>query len=171
MEENTEDQQREINILFVCSGNTCRSVMAQELCRKIWEEELSPEDKKNIALNVSSAGLQAVDGTVTAPEVVKLLTEEGWFFPGKKAEQLKGELVEKADFIFTMTFSQKQEVNQRFPGVREKVWQITEYPGVDTVKEIADPIGGALKRYQQTADEIKRTVKKIVEQQLKRREM
>ncbi len=168
MEEKSRKQQKELNILFVCSGNTCRSVIAQELCRKIWEEEISPEDKKNIVLNVSSAGLQAVDGYVSAPEVVNLLAEEGWFFPGKKAEQLKEELIEKADFIFTMTFSQKQEVVQRFPGVRDKIWQITEYPGVDIVKEIADPIGGDLKRYQQTAGEIKRAVKKIVEDQLKR---
>ncbi|MDF2647215.1 MAG: protein-tyrosine-phosphatase-like protein [Paenibacillus sp.] len=108
-----------LRILFVCTGNTCRSPLAEGLLRiRVHQEGLAAE--------VRSAGVSAVTGDPISRNSASLLQEAG-FKESISSLAIQESEVNWADLILTMTMSHKRTVIQRFPSAIEKTFTLKEY--------------------------------------------
>jgi len=142
------------HILFVCTGNTCRSPMAQGIAQSL-VEQLSPT---GISISVDSAGVAAGDGYPASRESVEVMSERGVNLSGHQSKMLTLELIDGADVIFTMTPSHAQAVMQMAPGSVHKVFPL------DAVHPIADPIGGPVDVYRDVAEQLEILIKAKLEE-------
>jgi len=142
-----------MNLLFVCSGNTCRSPMAEALARKI-------ADRRGIAdINVSSAGTNAWDNVPATDEALLVGMERDIDLTGHRARKLTAAIVSEADLIFVMTPGHVEQVKQL--GGRGKVHVIDEYTSGTANQGITDPYGGDLEAYRRTADVLEQELEKL----------
>jgi len=142
-----------MNLLFVCSGNTCRSAMAEALARKI-------AARRGIAdLNVSSAGTNAWDNAPATDEALLVGMERELDLTGHRARKLTPTIVSEADLIFVMTPGHIEPVKQM--GGRGKAHVIDEYASGSGNEGINDPYGGDLETYRQTADRLEQELEKL----------
>jgi protein-tyrosine-phosphatase len=142
-----------MNLLFVCSGNTCRSAMAEALARKIAK-------RRGIEhINVSSAGTNAWDNSTATDEALLVGMERDVDLTGHRARKLTPAIVSEADLIFVMTPSHVEQVVQL--GGRGKVHVIDEYASGIQNLGIADPYGGDLDAYRETADALETQLEKL----------
>jgi protein-tyrosine-phosphatase len=139
-------------VLFVCTGNTCRSPMAEALLKSM---EIP-------GLEVRSAGIYAENGSAASINAKKVLDEQA--IPHHhQASMLTDHRVAEADYILTMTQGHKAAVLNRFPHVRPKLFTLKEFAQLDGNQDIGDPFGGSKEIYQVTFFEIKEAVEKIAE--------
>ena len=143
------------SVLFVCSGNTCRSVMAEAFFPYYWKFAGMPGK-----LHVCSAGLATVEGLKASRETLLLLQSEGLKMEHHRSRPIDAAMVEKADYIFTMTATHKKYILERFLSCANKVWTLGEY-GADG-SDIADPYGGGLEDYEMAASQIKQALLGII---------
>jgi protein-tyrosine phosphatase len=108
-------------ILFVCTGNTCRSSMAAGIARKL----LADRGIKDI--EVLSAGTAAEPGAPASPEAVAAMAEAGVDISGHRTVRLTPELVRSADLILTMTRGHQRQVLQMVPEAQDKVHVLKEF--------------------------------------------
>jgi protein-tyrosine phosphatase len=143
-------------ILFVCMGNTCRSPMAEVLCRRMLAQRkgCQPNELEDRGVMVGSAGLAAMAGGRAAPEAVRVMAEGGLDLSEHETQPLSETMVRHADLIWTMTQSQREEVVAQWPGAARRV-HVLAASGPD----IADPIGGPVERYQRCAEQIEKELK------------
>ena len=142
-----------MNLLFVCSGNTCRSPMAEALARKIAERRGIKD------LSVSSAGTNAWDNVPATDEALLVGMERDIDLTGHRARKLTPAIVSEADLIFVMTSGHLEQVKQL--GGRGKVHVIDEYASGAANQGITDPYGGDLEAYRQTADVLEQELEKL----------
>jgi protein-tyrosine-phosphatase len=142
-----------MNLLFVCSGNTCRSPMAEAFARKIAERRGIQD------LNVSSAGTNAFDNVPATDEALLVGMERGLDLTGHRSRMLTPEIISDADLVFVMTPSHVEQVKQM--GGRGKVHVIDEYASGATNKGISDPYGGDLEAYRATADVLEEELERL----------
>src|SRR5262249_36000746 len=109
--------------LFVCTGNTCRSPMAEGLFRKLLAERLQcPEDELvDRGYMVASAGVAAGPGSPSSPEAVEILAKRGVDLRGHESQPVTPQLLSQADQIFTMTRSHREMLVRDFPETEERV--------------------------------------------------
>ncbi|SDI04396.1 protein-tyrosine phosphatase [Alteribacillus persepolensis] len=132
------------NVLFVCTGNTCRSPMAEALFRAKGMEEVQAR----------SAGIYAAQG-MPASEGAKTVLHERQIAFGHASQPLTDELIDWADIILTMTKSHRDIVHQTHPKAMDKAFTLREFAWDDKYgADIADPIGGTDETYRACADEI-----------------
>lgn len=143
-----------MKILIVCTGNTCRSPMAEGIFKNI---------AKNMDLNlkISSAGISALDGDRVSAGAVKAMKNIGIDISGYKSSLVNIELVEEADIILTMSNSHKDILSSRFPNFRDKIYLLNDYAFGKT-NDIEDPFGGSLSGYEIARDEISLAVEAII---------
>ena len=135
-------------IFFICTGNTCRSPMAEIMLRTM----LKQAQIKGIV--VRSAGLQATDGKKMSDNSRKALKRLGYLPYGFKARLLTPEIINKADMLICMTDNHKKAV------ASEKAYSVNELTGVG---EIGDPYGCDLDTYLKTARQLEQACKIIVD--------
>ncbi len=109
-----------MKVLFVCTGNTCRSPMAEGLLRRL------AADRK-LKLELRSAGVAAMPGAPMSRHTEAILRREGAELPGGGARPIDGSAVEWADLILTMTVSHKRALLGQFPYAVDKVFALKEY--------------------------------------------
>ncbi|MEW6606543.1 MAG: L-threonylcarbamoyladenylate synthase [bacterium] len=147
------------NILFVCTGNTCRSFMAEKLFAKMAKET-------NFLVEVKSAGTSAINNGNVTPMSLKILENEGILPTAAFSTLLNEQMIKKANLILTMESYHKERVESILPSAKGKTFLLSEYVGLGK-KEIADPIGGSREGYETCFLEIKkcltRLIKKLME--------
>lgn len=135
------------NIGFVCSGNTCRSVMAEAYAKKI---------SKSSSFNFSSAGLYAFEDTEVPENVFKILEKEGISRFKHTPKQIDRSFIEANDLILTMTRDHKKRLIMLFPEYENKIYTFAEYAGENG--DVYDPYAKDYIFYEMVFKQIKRYV-------------
>jgi protein-tyrosine phosphatase len=144
-------QRSRCRIVFVCTGNTCRSPMAEALCKKLLADRLgcTPAELPARGFEICSAGLAAVPGNAASPEAVQVAEHLGADLSRHASQPVTGELVYEADHVLTMTRSHLQ-VLETIQAAGGPAPRLLSAEGMD----ISDPIGGDLYEYRACADQI-----------------
>jgi glycine hydroxymethyltransferase len=139
-------------ILFVCTGNLCRSPMAEGILRQ--------SIQGRGMYRVLSAGLGACDGQPPSPYAVQAVKELGIDISYLRSRMLTPELVEQADYIFGMTHSHVETVMMLYPQAAEKTFLLREFDETldQFEKDISDPIGGSYDVYLTCRDQIEQGI-------------
>ena len=146
-------------ILFVCTGNSCRSVMAERLMRHVLQ-------RAGIgAVTVESAGVFAMTGMQPTSETLRVLREIGIDGADHRARLLTPEMAQAADLVFVMEQFHLDEVLRRIPSAKDKIYLLKTY-GLSLVEveqnpSIPDPIGKPMEVYEVCFAEIREAVERI----------
>lgn len=141
-------------VLFVCTGNTCRSPMAEALFRHRIGEGMDWE--------AQSAGVFADFGSPASKNAVEVLHELNIDLQQHKSQPTTAELIKKADLIVTMTEGHAMHLLEAFPQVGNKVCLINSFGTSKVISDVSDPFGGSLSTYKRTGDEIDRALSDLV---------
>ena len=142
-----------INILFVCSGGTCRSAMANAILKN----DIKSKNIKGLAC--SSAGLFVTNETAMNDKAKTVLRQLGIRVTRHKAVQLDEEKLNKATLVLTMTNNQKMSILNKFPQLATKTKSLKDYVGET---EIEDPYGKSVSVYYMVARQLASACQKIV---------
>ncbi len=148
------------SILFVCTGNSCRSVMAEGLLKKYLSDK---NDKK---IKVSSCGTLGFTGNPPTINTIDVLKAVGVDMTTHKSSALTKDLINASDLILAMEPIHKEEVLRLAPQADGKVYLLKEYVKKKGEREdflIPDPIGRPLEVYERILSEIKGAVERLME--------
>ena len=147
-----------MNILFVCTANICRSVMAEGILRK-----LASDSKGRQVVHVASAGVDALQESEPDRYTTEICRNQGIDIGSHKARQLTKNVLEDADLVLCMEQMHKQRITGAFPGFAENVFLLKEYlhPGLLDEAEIKDPIGKPKEQFEKCFTEIEEEVRRI----------
>jgi len=133
-------------VWLVCTGNTCRSPMAEQLLR--WW--LGPATRWEVA----SAGLSALDGQRASDGALQVMNEKKLDLTSHRSRTLTGDHIDDADLIVVMTEAHKRAILHRFPRVDGRVVLLNGFSPVHPGEDVPDPFGMSLDVYRSIRDEI-----------------
>ena len=143
-------------ILFVCTGNVCRSPMAEALTRRALGRQQG--------IRVVSAGVGAMDGQPPSSNAIRVMEELGIEISQIRSRLLTAELVREATLIFGMTRGHVDAIILLYPQAAEKTFLLREFD--DTLepyeKDIPDPIGGSYEVYRNCRDQIEQGIASLL---------
>lgn len=143
-------------VLFVCTGNTCRSPMAELLMRQNLAKCLkcAADELEKRGVSVISAGIAAAPGCPPTSEAVQVMREYGLDLSRHEAQPLTEKLARDADLILAMTHSHMQSIVERWPSAAERTCLL-----LPERSDVVDPIGQPVGAYRHCAAEIASAVK------------
>ncbi len=147
------DPAQPLRILFVCTGNLCRSPMAEGIARHLAAE-------RGHAVDIRSCGTHAHDGDPASENGVTACEEKGIDISGHRSQPLTAEIIEWADQILCMEENHILTVNSRDWRAPFKTWNLGSF--IDK-KLIKDPYRRSLRKYRKARDEIWRAVDAALE--------
>ncbi|MGO8764683.1 MAG: serine hydroxymethyltransferase [Limisphaerales bacterium] len=143
-------------ILFICTGNVCRSPMAEGLFRKAMGNRGE--------FRIFSAGIGAIDGQPPTPHSVNAMKEIGIEISAQRSRALTSELVRQADYIFGMTHAHVDTIGLLYPAAAEKTFLLREFD--DSLeqfeKDIPDPIGSPYDVYVHCREQIEQGINSLL---------
>jgi protein-tyrosine-phosphatase len=146
-----------INILFVCSGNTCRSPMAEAMLKSKLPEEIKS------AYLITSAGTEALEGLPATAHAAQAMHEEGIDLSAHRSRPITERLIERADLILALSRQHREFIETNFPEASGKTFLFAEYADKSAKGiGIPDPIGGPLEDYRHIRDRIKEYILRLV---------
>ncbi len=142
------------NVLFICTGNVCRSPMAEGLLRQMAGKDVE----------VASAGLGAGRGQPPSAHAIDVLREEGIDISDIRSQPVSAELLRRADYIFTMTRDHLDMLLLLFPEMASKARLLRFDEAAKGGRlDVTDPIGGTRGTYEACKDDIKRAMPRVIE--------
>ena len=152
------------HVLFVCTGNTCRSVMAHGLL----QQRLNAQAHRlQEPVEVASAGIFAIDGLTPSSETVHLLRQEGIDDSGHIAQTLTDAMIHQAGLILVMEPHHREHIIRRVPEAQRKTFLLTQYGLPETPPSLGggihDPIGKPMEMYERCFTDIRDAVDRVVQ--------
>lgn len=149
------------SVLFVCTGNSCRSVMAQALLKK----HLKETGKDYI--EVRSAGVGAMNGLAPTQETIEVMKKESVDISDYRSKRLTDDMIKNSDLILVMEEAHRAEVIRKVPEAASKTFLLKTFSPNDRTLHpesfsVPDPIGRPLKDYEYSLDMIKKEIERIV---------
>ncbi|MCO8124821.1 L-threonylcarbamoyladenylate synthase [Stieleria sp. TO1_6] len=141
-------------IVMVCTGNTCRSPMAETLMRELLRKKLGCED----AVRVLSAGVAASAGHSASPQSIEVMGDRKLDLTGHASQPLGDEIMNVADLLLTMTRSHRAAILAAWPDMHDRVFTLRHDGG-----DISDPIGMPVDAYRQCADQMEQELEQWFE--------
>lgn len=135
-------------VVFVCTGNICRSPMAEYALR-----DFLPDDTD---WRVNSAGVSAGLGMPASIAGIAAMEELGIDMQAHRSQPLTRDLVDDSSLIVVMTSSHRNHVEMFFPGVAGKTFLLKSFLGER--RDVDDPIGSSVSVYRAVRDEIRSTL-------------
>lgn len=152
-----------MNILFVCTGNTCRSSMAEGLLKYMLK------DIGNCKINVESSGTSAIENQGANEKAIQVMKDNGIDISSHRSSLLTKEKIEQTDLILTMTINHKKIIQDNCKNSSNKVFTLKEYAqkvsGENINRnnlDIVDPYGMDYNVYDDCMKEIKIELEKII---------
>lgn len=132
-------------ILLVCTGNTCRSPMAEALLR----QSLAKSGRQGDNIDVMSAGVAACEGAKASPQAVRVMQDRGLDISVHESRPLNDAIVGRADLVLTLTRGHRAAILAAWPEMEGRVFTIRTDGG-----DVSDPIGGSVELYDECARQI-----------------
>lgn len=148
------DQKR---VLFVCTGNTCRSPMAEGIFRKA----VADDDKLD---SLGSAGVAAYDGDTISPETADELDRRGAGLENFRSRSVTDEMLQSATHVFAMTGAHLAMLAARFPEHQEKYHLVCDFLEIDgqVGLDVPDPIGMGRRAYEQVGEVFEHAIPALI---------
>jgi protein-tyrosine-phosphatase len=140
---------KRFDILIVCTGNICRSPMAEGMLKRYL-----PEDLQSV-VTIGSAGTHALDGRPAEPNAVTVMKAFGIDISRHRAHMVESDAIAGADLILVMETLQEIHIRHFLPAEKNTVRLMGDFGGDLVVGEIADPYGGNLQTYRDCATSLR----------------